>query len=67
MAVGLGFGGCHVGEVLDHFLGVLCLAGAGLSRAENTLVLAVLNKQIKILPVSKLFWPLVFITITCCL
>ena len=45
MAVGLGFGGCHVGEVLDHFLGVLCLAGAGLSRAENTLVLAILNKQ----------------------
>ena len=45
MGVCLGFGGRHVGEVLDHFLGVLGLTSAGLSSAENTLVLAILNKQ----------------------
>ena len=50
VAIGLGLGGSNIGEILNHFLGVLCLAGSGLSRAQNTLVLAILNKQIKIAP-----------------
>ena len=33
--------GGHVGEVLDHLLRVLSLAGAGLASAEDALVLAV--------------------------
>ena len=41
MARGLGFGGGHEGQVLNHFLGILRLAGAGLARAEDALVLSV--------------------------
>ena len=43
MAVGLGLGGRDIGEILDHFLRVLRLAGSGLSSAENALVLAILK------------------------
>lgn len=38
---GLGLAGGHVGQVLDDLLGVLSLAGAGLSRAQDALILAV--------------------------
>ena len=43
VAGGLGLGGGHEGEVLDDLLSVLCLPGAGLSSAEDALVLAVWN------------------------
>ena len=46
MTGSLGLGGCHEGQVLDHLLGVLCLAGAGLSGAEDALVLAICNKVV---------------------
>ena len=46
MAGRLGLGGCHEGQVLDHLLGVLCLASAGLSGAEDALVLTVCNKVV---------------------
>ena len=36
-----GLGGRHVGQVLDHLLRVLSLAGARLARAEDALVLAI--------------------------
>ena len=41
MAVGLGLGGCHEGQILDHLLGVLGLASAGLSGTQDALVLAI--------------------------
>ena len=47
VAGSLGLGGGHEGEILNHFLGVLGLAGARLSGAQDTLVLAILSKQIK--------------------
>ena len=37
----LGLGRGHVGQVLDDLLGVLSLAGAGLARAQDALVLAI--------------------------
>ena len=44
----LGLGGRHEGQVLDHLLGVLCLAGAGLSGAEDALILTVCNKGVSL-------------------
>ena len=43
--VGLGLGGRHVGQVLDHLLRVLRLAGAGLAGAQDRLVLAVCGSE----------------------
>ncbi len=48
MAGRLGLGGCHEGEVLDHLLGVLGLAGARLAGAEDALVLTVCNKVVRL-------------------
>ena len=44
VAGSLGLGGGHEGEILNHFLGVLGLAGAGLAGAQDALVLAVCNR-----------------------
>ena len=44
----LGLGGRHEGQVLDHLLGVLCLAGARLSGAEDALILTVCNKGVSL-------------------
>ena len=38
---GFWFGRGHIRQVLDHFLGIFRLAGAGLSRAQDGLVLAI--------------------------
>lgn len=43
--VRLGFRRGHIGQVLNHFLRVLGLAGAGFAGAQNRLVLAICNKQ----------------------
>ena len=44
VAGSLGLGGGHEGEILNHFLGVLGLAGAGLAGTQDALVLAVCNR-----------------------
>ena len=54
MAGRLGLGGCHEGQVLDHLLGVLRLAGARLAGAEDALVLAVCNKVVSLASSSAL-------------
>lgn len=43
VAGGFRFGCCDEGEVLDDLLGVLRLAGSGLSGTQDTLVLTVYN------------------------
>lgn len=53
--VRLGFRGGHIGQVLNHFLRVLGLAGARLTGAENRLVLAICNEH-KILVTVKHRW-----------
>ena len=48
MAGSLGLGGRHEGEVLDDLLGVLGLAGARLSGAEDALILTVCNNVVSL-------------------
>ena len=49
----LGFGGCNVSQVLDHFLGVLGLAGSRLTSAENTLIFAICKKKRVVLLIKR--------------